>query len=84
MDDANSSNDKQTISYSKNKKIQKNKVIDDSTSHRIHIKGLSSEKAMDILKKDGENKLISQKKVSAAKIFAGQFKDFLVLILLTS
>lgn len=82
MDDANSSNNKQTISYSKNKKIQKNKVIDDSTSHRIHIKGLSSEKAMDILKKDGENKLISQKKVSAAKIFAGQFKDFLVLILL--
>ena len=42
MDDANSSNDKQTISDSKNKKIQKNKVIDDSTSHRIHIQGLSS------------------------------------------
>ncbi len=82
MDDANSSNDKQTIANSDVKKTQQKKVVDDSEKQRIRVKGLSSEKAVEKLKKDGENKLISQKKVSAAKIFAGQFKDFLVLILL--
>ena len=48
------------------------------------IRGLSSKKALDILEKEGENRLILQKKVSAARIFAGQFKDFLVLILLVA
>ena len=51
---------------------------------RQKARGLSSKKAADILKKEGENRLSSQKKVSAAKIFAGQFKDFLVLILLAA
>lgn len=44
--------------------------------------GLSSAEAARRLKKDGLNILSSEKKVSAAKIFAGQFKDFLTLILL--
>ena len=51
---------------------------------RQKVRGPSSKKAADILKKEGENRLSSQKKVSAAKIFAGQFKDFLVLILLAA
>lgn len=46
--------------------------------------GLSSKQAERILKKQGENCLVSQKNVSAVKIFAGQFKDFLVLVLLIS
>ena len=37
---------------------------------RQKARGLSSKKAADILKKEGENRLSSQKKVSAAKIFA--------------
>lgn len=85
MDDASiASNNKQPVVDNKDNKTlqQQNKFIAGSERRRIPIKGLTSEKAMDILKKDGENKLISQKKVSAAKIFAGQFKDFLVLILL--
>lgn len=47
-------------------------------------KGLSNKEAQKRLKQDGENRLKSEKQVSAAKIFAGQFKDFLVLILLVS
>ncbi len=46
------------------------------------FKGLSHKEAMKLLKKNGENSISSQKNVSAIKIFAGQFKDFLVLILL--
>ncbi len=45
-------------------------------------KGISSAKAESQLKKYGENLLASQKKESAAKIFIGQFKDLLTLILL--
>lgn len=46
--------------------------------------GLTTSKAEQILKRDGKNELKQGKKVSATKIFAGQFKDFLVLILLVS
>ncbi len=46
------------------------------------VEGLSSKDAERYLKKYGENSLGSSKNVSAMKIFAGQFKDFLVLILL--
>ena len=48
----------------------------------LNYKGLSSKVAEKILKKNGENSIKSQKNISAVKIFAGQFKDFLVLILL--
>ncbi len=45
-------------------------------------KGLSSQKAAEILKEHGENLLASDKKESAAEIFLSQFKDLLTLILL--
>lgn len=46
--------------------------------------GLSSAQAKKRLFEYGENRLASSKKISAGKIFASQFKDFLVLILLAS
>ena len=82
MDDVNKPKDKQLSVNSIKNKTRINKNIRQLDRQRKVIRGISSEKAMNILKKEGENKLISQKKVSAAKIFAGQFKDFLVLILL--
>ena len=45
-------------------------------------KGLSSREAEKLLLKHGENLLSSEKRESAVKIFASQFKDFLTLILL--
>ena len=45
-------------------------------------KGLSSREAEKLLEKHGENVLSSEKRDSAAKIFASQFKDLLTLILL--
>ncbi|MBR5872141.1 MAG: HAD-IC family P-type ATPase, partial [Oscillospiraceae bacterium] len=47
-------------------------------------KGLSSQKAALLLEKYGENVLSSEKRESAAKIFASQFKDLLTLILLAA
>ena len=47
-------------------------------------KGLSSRKAAELLEKHGENLLVSNKKESAAKIFFGQFRDLLTLILLAA
>ncbi len=46
--------------------------------------GLNFKEAKKILKKQGENTIKSQNNISAVKIFAGQFKDFLVLILLVA
>ena len=45
-------------------------------------KGLSSREAENLLLNHGENLLSSEKRDSAAKIFASQFKDLLTLILL--
>ena len=45
-------------------------------------KGLSNREAEKLLLKHGENLLSSEKRESAVKIFASQFKDFLTLILL--
>ncbi|MBQ5322441.1 MAG: HAD-IC family P-type ATPase, partial [Oscillospiraceae bacterium] len=45
-------------------------------------KGLSSREAEKLLEKHGENVLSSEKRESAANIFASQFKDLLTLILL--
>ena len=47
-------------------------------------KGLSSEKAAEILKTAGPNLLSSQKKESGFVIFVSQFKDLLTLILLAA
>ncbi|HIZ55505.1 MAG TPA: cation-translocating P-type ATPase [Firmicutes bacterium] len=46
--------------------------------------GLTSGQAASRLAADGPNQLASGKKISAMKIFAGQFKDLLVLILLAA
>lgn len=82
MDDVNKPKDKQLSEDSIKNKRQTHEVNVRAEKKQKSVRGISSRKATDMLKKEGENKLISQKKVSAAKIFAGQFKDFLVLILL--
>lgn len=46
--------------------------------------GLSSEEAKERLETSGENVLAKKKKNSAAKIFAGQFHDVMVMILLAA
>ena len=47
-------------------------------------KGISNREAESLLEKFGENVLSSEKRDSAVKIFASQFKDFLTLILLAA
>lgn len=47
-------------------------------------KGLTQETAERLLKEQGENRLEGKKRQSAAKIFAGQFRDVMVLILLAA
>ena len=44
--------------------------------------GLSTKAATKLLFEYGENKLVSGKKISALKIFAGQFRDLMIMILL--
>ena len=46
--------------------------------------GLSSDEAARLLRVTGENRLSSKKKSSALRIFAGQFHDIMVLILLAA
>ena len=46
--------------------------------------GLTTAEADKRLCTDGENRLAKKKKTSAAKIFAGQFHDVMVMILLVS
>ncbi len=77
------------IKESENKKAtkrvkQSNKSKKNIKTKPKNVRGLTTEQAQALLKKEGENKLISSKTVSAISIFAGQFKDFLVLILLVS
>ncbi len=54
-----------------------------NTPDSKHI-GLSSSQAQNRLDEDGENLLMHKKRVSALSIFAGQFKDVMVIILLIS
>ena len=46
--------------------------------------GLGTKEASDLQVKYGKNELVSRRKISALKIFLGQFKDVLVIILLIS
>lgn len=46
--------------------------------------GLTSAEAEKRLREDGENRLAEKKKAAPLKIFAGQFKDIMVLILLAA
>lgn len=48
------------------------------------MQGLSEKQATKLLFEHGENELESGKKISALKIFGGQFKDVLIMILLIS
>lgn len=65
-------------------KAEKADVFLNEEDNSIVTEGLSAKEAEKRLKRDGENQLKSEKKVNAVAIFAGQFKDFLVLILLVS
>lgn len=47
-----------------------------------NVLGLTSAEAEKKLREDGENRFAKKQKVSAAKIFAGQFRDIMVVILL--
>lgn len=64
--------------------IEKEEESNQLEEKRLFLEGLSTKEAQRRLKEDGENQLKSEKQISAVKIFAGQFKDFLVLILLVS
>lgn len=46
--------------------------------------GLSSERAAELLKEYGPNSLAAEKKAKPLKIFLGQFRDFMVMILLVA
>ena len=52
------------------------------TENQTTRKGLTTAEAEKRLSTDGENRLAKKKKTSAAKIFAGQFHDVMVMILL--
>ena len=55
----------------------------DELLKNVNVKsGLSTEKAKEILEKDGENVLQESKKKSAFSVFLGQFADLLVIILI--
>jgi len=47
-----------------------------------HTPGLSTKAAAKLLFEYGENKLVSGKKISPLRIFAGQFRDLMIMILL--
>ena len=44
------------------------------------LKGLSENKAKELLEKHGENTISSDKKIKPLRIFLGQFKDFMVMV----
>ena len=57
--------------------IEQNEILNETV-------GLTSAEAERLLKATGENKLSTKKKNSALKIFAGQFHDIMVMILLVA
>ncbi len=57
----------------------RSEVLDD---FKVTTDGLSSERAEELLKKNGENKLVEGKKKSVLRVFLGQFADMLVIILI--
>ncbi|MBE6350868.1 MAG: ATPase, partial [Spirochaetaceae bacterium] len=55
----------------------------DELLKNVNVKsGLTTEKAKEILEKDGKNVLQESKKKSAFSVFLGQFADLLVIILI--
>lgn len=71
-------------STQRKKPLEEEKTSADYSLQKTGLEGLSTAKAEKILREQGENVLKSGKKNSGVKIFAGQFKDFLVIILLIS
>jgi Ca2+-transporting ATPase len=59
-----------------------NFVLEKSYTSRALIKGLSTEQAEERLRENGENVLADEKKAQPVKIFLGQFRDVMVIILL--
>ena len=57
---------------------------DTAKPQTINSVGLTSQEAHARLAANGENRLCAKKKNSAAKIFAGQFHDVMVLILMAA
>lgn len=55
---------------------------DISKPQPINSVGLSSQEAQSLLARNGENRLAQKKRPGAAKIFAGQFHDIMVIILM--
>jgi len=53
-------------------------------ANELRYKGLTTKEATKLQFEHGENKLDSAKKISAVKIFGGQFKDLMTIILLAS
>ena len=49
---------------------------------QVNSEGLTSEKAQELLEKNGENVLQEGKKKSAFQVFLSQFADLLVIILI--
>lgn len=64
--------------------LKKNPLSPQADEKPADHPGLSSSEAAKRLRENGPNSLSQGKKVNAMKIFAGQFKDFLTLILLAS
>ncbi|WP_322958943.1 cation-translocating P-type ATPase [Mycoplasmopsis cynos] len=56
-----------------------NKLNNEYVKNRI---GLSSEKAKEFLLQYGQNKIKADKKLNVLKVFLGQFKDFMIILLL--
>ncbi|WAM07994.1 cation-transporting P-type ATPase [Mycoplasmopsis cynos] len=57
-----------------------NKLNNEYVKNRI---GLSSEKAKEFLLQYGQNKIkVLDKKLNVLKVFLGQFKDFMIILLL--
>ena len=50
----------------------------------LEYKGLSEQRAAELLKEHGENRLEAKKRPGALRIFAGQFRDVMVMILLAA
>ena len=57
---------------------------DISKPQMINAVGLSTQEAQSRLSRSGENRLARKKRSSAAKIFAGQFHDIMVIILMAA
>ena len=64
--------------------LKKNPLSPQADEKPADHPGLSSSEAAKRLRENGPNSLSQGKKANAMKIFAGQFKDFLTLILLAS